>query len=249
MLEKYLQDIGFTDKEAKVYLTLLQVDNSSVLDLAKKTKIKRPTVYVVLETLAKKGLVSESTIGKKVHYHAESPERLATYVERQKVMLDDQARQLKDVIPQIKSIQRETGEKPTVQYFEGKEGINSMNESLYYDEEEGGTAYLVYSRDLLDKVFPPEERNKFRNSRLKKNIKSRVLYNYSQGVIPSDETGERIKIDEVQYPFSCDITIYKDRVRISILGKKLSGIFIKSQEFADTLKNLFSVAFDSRKNK
>lgn len=247
MLEKYLQDIGFTDKEAKIYLTLLQVDNSSVLDLAKKTKIKRPTVYVVLGTLEKKGLVSESTVGKKVHYHAESPERLATYVERQKVALDDQARQLKDVIPQIKSIQRDSGEKPTVQYFEGKEGIYSMNESLYQEEEKGETAYLIYSRDLLDQAFPPDERNKFRKVRLQKSIKSKVLYNYAGNTIPSDAMGERVKLNENDYPISCDISIYRDRVRIAILGKKLSGIFIRSKEFAETLRSLFLVAFNSDK--
>ena len=249
MLEKYLQDIGFSDKEAKVYLTLLQVDNSSVLDLAKKTKIKRPTVYVVLESLLKKGLVSESVSGKKIHYHAESPERLTTYVERQKIALDDQIRQLKDVIPQIKSIQRESGEKPTVQYFEGKEGIYSMSESLYEDEKENTIAYMVYSRDLLDKTFPLDERNKFRQTRIRKKIKSRVIYNYSKGIIPSDDTGERIRVDETIYPFSCDISIHGDRVRIAILDKKLSGIFIKSKEFADTLKSLFLLAFNANKNK
>ena len=54
MLEKYLQEIGLSDKEAGVYLALLATDNSSVIELAGKTKIKRPTVYVILESLAKK---------------------------------------------------------------------------------------------------------------------------------------------------------------------------------------------------
>ena len=66
MLEKYLQDIGLNEKESKVYLALLAVDNSSVLDLSKKTELNRSTTYVVLETLAKKGLVSETTVGKKL---------------------------------------------------------------------------------------------------------------------------------------------------------------------------------------
>lgn len=250
MLEKYLEDLGLSDKEAKVYLALLQVDNSSVLDIAKKTSIKRPTVYVTLESLAKKGLVSETTVGKKTYYLAESPERLETFIQRQKVIFEEKERRVKEIISQVKTVQRETGERPVVQYFEGKEGIHSMNDSLYQDEEgEGGTAYLVYSRDLLDEVFPPEERNKFKKTRLKKHIKSRVLYNYSKGEIPSDETGERRKIDMEKYPFKCDISIYKDRVRIAILGKKLSGIFIKSQEFADTLRSLFRLGFDSSEKK
>jgi sugar-specific transcriptional regulator TrmB len=249
MLEKYLQDIGFSDKEATVYLALLQVDSSSVLDLAKRTKIKRPTVYVILGSLAKKGLVTETTVGKKVHYHAESPERLATYIERQKVALDDQMRQLKDVIPQIKSIQREGGEKPTVQYFEGKEGVFMMHEIVHESDDRTDTGYVLYSRDLLDQVFPQEERGKFKAKRLAKGIKNKVLYTYTQGELASTDDSDRIKVDEKRYPFTCDISIFKDKVAISILGRKVSGIYIQSKDFAETLKSLFLIAFDSRKDK
>ena len=73
MLEKYLQEIGLSDKEASVYVALLQVDNDSVLDLAKRTKINRTTIYPVLESLAKKGLISEIKIDKKVRFQAEPP--------------------------------------------------------------------------------------------------------------------------------------------------------------------------------
>ena len=248
MLEKYLIDLGLTDKEAKIYLSLLQVENSSVLDLAKKTGIKRPTVYVTIESLAKKGLVSETSVGKKTFYLAESPERLETFLQRQKAAFEEKERRVKDVISEIKSIHKEAGTRPVVQYFEGKEGMFSMNENTF-SRDGGGTAYVLYSRDLLDEAFPLNERLKFKKARLDKKIKNKVLYNYSKGTLESTEDGERIKVDEGKYPFKCDILVYEDQVKIGILGKKISGILIKSQEFADTLKSLFSVAFDSLKEK
>lgn len=244
MLEKYLQEIGLNEKEAAVYLALLQYDNAAVMDIASKTKINRSTTYNILESLAKKGLASETTVGKKTHYQAESPERLETFVERQKVILEEHSKRLKDIIPQIKSVQRETGVKPVVQYFEGKEGVFSMNESLYENSDEGGEACLVYSRDLLDQVFPESERLKFKKARIQRKVKTKVILNDSKNLVSSNETGERIKVDKNKYPFKCDISVYKDRVRIGILDKKVSGIFIRSQEFADTLRSLFMVAFD-----
>lgn len=249
MLEKYLQEIGLNEKEAAVYLALLQVDSASVVSLADKTKIKRPTVYVVLETLARKGLVSEVEIGNKTHFAAESPERLETFVERQKVVLDEHAKRLHDIIPQLKSVQREGGERPIVKYFEGKEGIISSMEELYTSEDKSDIAYLVYSKDLLDSIFSVEDRNKYKKIRLGRNVKTRVLYTYNKGEIPFDLTGERIKIDGQKYPITCDITIYEDRVRINTLGKSLSSIFIKSKDVADTLRSIFSLAFDQLKNK
>lgn len=59
MLEKYLQEIGLSEKEAQIYLALLQVDNDSIQGLSNRTKINRTTLYPVLESLSKKGLVSE----------------------------------------------------------------------------------------------------------------------------------------------------------------------------------------------
>ena len=249
MFEKYLQEIGLTDKEAQVYLALLGVEHASVLDIAKKTTIKRPTVYLILELLAKKGLVSEATIGKKTNYHAEPPERLGTFIERQKILLDERAKRLQDIIPQIKSVQRESGERPVVKFFEGKEGIISINEQIYDDQPDGSPVYLIYSKDLLNQVFTSNETDKYKKKRLERGVKSKVLYNYSKGERPSDETGERVRIDEKKYPFACDISIYKDKVRISILGKNLSGIYVKSQDLADTLRSLFNLAFDNEKLK
>ncbi len=114
MFEKYLEEIGLSDKEASVYVALLQVDHDSVLDLSKRTGINRTTIYPVLETLAKKGLVSEMQIDKKVHYKAEPPERLESFVERRKLNFEEQSKRLKDIVPQLKSIQRESGERPVV---------------------------------------------------------------------------------------------------------------------------------------
>lgn len=249
MLEKYLQNIGLTDKEAAVYLSLVQVDNASVLDLSKKTKLKRPTVYVVMDSLSKKGLVSETTVGKKTHYQAEPPERLETFIERQKLVLDENSKRLKDIIPQIKGIERGSGERPVVKYYDGKEGIVSATEETFgsgpvlTDEP----IYLIYSRDLLDKVFPIEERGKYRKDRLNRKVKSKVLYTFEKGEIPSDDMGERIKIDGGKYPITCDIGIYKDKVRISVLNDRFSSIFIKSEDVAETMKSLFRLIFDSYK--
>lgn len=246
MLEKYLQNIGLTDKESTIYITLLQVDSTTALDLSKKTNINRSTVYVTIESLAKKGLVSETTVGKKTQFQAEPPERLETYVERRRTELEEQAHRLKDILPEIKSIQRESGERPVVKYFEGKEGILSMLEELFGPEKntEGDVLHVLYPKDKLEEIFSHTEREKYRNLRLARKIKSKALYTTSGESKPSDTTADRVRLDDKKYPIMCDITIYKDRLSISILGKRLSGIFIQSQDLADTLRSLFTLVSD-----
>jgi len=246
MLEKYLQEIGLNEKEAAVYLALLQYDNASVIDLAIKTKINRSTTYTVLESLAKKGLVSETTVGKKTRYQAEPPERLETYVERQKIILEEHSKRLKDIIPQIKGVQRETGEKPIVKYLDGREGIISSLESFFQVHSPETSSYSIYSKDLITDIFTEVERNKFRNRRKNMNVKSRAVYNFSGGEVPYEPDAIRVRMDTEKYPISCDIGIYGDEVRISTLKKFLSAIVIKNKDFADTLKSLINYIIDNK---
>jgi len=250
MLEKYLMDAGLSDKEAKIYLALLQVEKDSVVDLAKKTKIKRPTVYTILDSLNKKGLVSQIEQDKKVRYVAESPERLHSFLERKEMNLKELKAQFdKEIIPQIKSLQRETGEKPIVKYFSGKEGVVSIIDDVFDYKPDGSPVYILYSKDLVDELFKSEETDKYKKARITNKVKAKVIYNWSKGEKPSDELAERVRVDEKKYPFSADITVYKNKVRISILGKQLSGIYIESKDLAETLKSLFNLAFDNIKNK
>ena len=41
MLEQYLEEIGLSDKEASVYLALLQFDAATPAQIAEKTKLNR----------------------------------------------------------------------------------------------------------------------------------------------------------------------------------------------------------------
>jgi HTH-type transcriptional regulator, sugar sensing transcriptional regulator len=246
MLEKYLQEIGLSDKESSIYIALLSFDKASVVDVSKKADVKRPTAYVILTALQKKGLVSETTIGKKTFYIAEPPEKLESFVSRRMTILEENKKSLKTIIPQLKSIQREPGERPVVQFFDGKEGVLSSNTDTFVEKIKDEPVYIIYSRDLVKDIFTEKEHQEMKKRRISMGIKSKAIYTSKRGDKPSDKTGDRIKIDEKKYPISSDITIYGDKVRIATFGKRISGIFIKNQEFADTLKSLVNFIFDHK---
>lgn len=247
MFEKYLQEIGLSDKEAGVYLALLSVDNDSVVDLSKKTKINRTTIYPVLESLSKKGLISEVKIDKKIRFQAEPPERLATFVERQKILFEEKAERVKDIVPQLKGIQRDTGERPIVKVYEGRDGAISAVEEIYNSNSEDGTSYSIYPKDLVNDVFDDKERKKFFNLRKEvKKLKSKSVYTYSKGEISPDSMSERVKVDEQKYPIFCDINIIGDETRISNLRSNLSTVYIKSKDLAETLKSIIKYILDNK---
>lgn len=245
MFESFLEEIGLSEKEAKIYLALLQVDSSTIHDIAEKTDINRTTVYPVLESLEKKGLVSEVQVGKKVSYVAAPPERLETYVERQKILFEEKAKRLVDVIPQIKSMEREQGERPIVKYFEGRDGAISAHEEFYEMYSKGDCeGYFIYNKDLLNKTFTEAEQDRYRDIRFDKKVIPTSIYTNSEGDLEFKTPGTRKRINSEKYPICSDIIIIEDRILIGTLGEHISSILIKSKDFATTLSSLIKYISD-----
>ena len=51
MIITELEKTGLTENEAKVYLAALELGETTVIRLAKKAGIKRPTTYLVVDSL------------------------------------------------------------------------------------------------------------------------------------------------------------------------------------------------------
>lgn len=249
MIQKFLKDIGLNEKEVLLYMELLRADSYSVLDLSKNTNILRTSVYPIIEALKEKGLVSEIKVGKKIRFQAEAPERIGSYIESQKIRLEEQSQLAEEFIPQLKSLSRQTGEKPIVKVYEGRDGIFQANEESfgYGKIDKDDVAYFVYPFDLVENLFSEQELKKSKNQRMSRHIKSEAIYTYSKGDRPASENSVRVRIDGEKYPIKCDVSIFKDMVRIHTLSKSLSSLVIKSQDIADTFKSIFKVAFDTQK--
>jgi len=245
-----LQKIGLSDKEAKVYLATLELAQASVQDIAKKANVNRATTYVVLESLVKMGLCTTYVKNKKTQYIANSPEAIASIFESQKLAIENNQKDFKNILPELKSISNRQSDKPVVKFFEGKIGALSAADLIFDDYKlfEDEKSLMIYPNDRIKEIITPEDKKKFRKSRLDKKIKSKALYT-SSVKIPSTSDGERLMISSQEFPITSDIAIYGDNVRIISLGKKLSALIIKDKEIANTLKSIFELAWIGAKTK
>ena len=73
-----LKKIGFSDKTAIIYLTLLQLGPSSVRALAAKAQLNRGTTYDALKWLQEQGVVNYFHKDTRQYFVAEAPEKLQT---------------------------------------------------------------------------------------------------------------------------------------------------------------------------
>lgn len=104
----------FDEKQARVYLAVLQLGKAAVSDIAELAKLKRPITYVILEELQAENYIAEVPGSKTKRYTATDPNLIASE-------LDRTAKDFKEMLPYIRSMQRKVG-KPFVTYYSGVEG-------------------------------------------------------------------------------------------------------------------------------
>lgn len=236
-----LVNLGLAEKEAKVYLANLELGKSSVQDIARKAGVNRATTYVIIESLMKKGLASSSHEGKKQFFYAENPEKLVLLFRTQEQEIKRKRTYLEKILPELKALDFSKQEKPTVRYFEGKEGLMAISEELYINNNDK-TADMVYSYDLLKEIFSSEDLNSMSLRRQNKKIKVRSIINDS--LDQRKNNSQRVVLPSKEYPITCDIAFFGNKVRIVTQKKPFSGLVIENKEITKTLRVIFNLAWE-----
>ena len=94
MNPKILEEIGLTPGEAKVYLALLRIGQSSTGAIAKESQVSRSKLYIILDKLAKKGLIGHLVKGKIVYFKAMEPQRILDYMEEKSNLFNQQKEEI-----------------------------------------------------------------------------------------------------------------------------------------------------------
>lgn len=126
ILQKTLQDIGLSEKEASVYLTCLKFPNQPVSIIAKKITMNRGTTFVILHELLKKGLAKKSIAKGVMRFSVVAPEDIVSYVEKKAYSLEKNKEKIKTLLPEFKNLQGVEGSKPIFQFYEGAEGLRNL---------------------------------------------------------------------------------------------------------------------------
>ncbi len=241
-----LQQLGFGDKEIKVYMTLLTGGPSSVRRLAKETDVNRGTVYEALKALQKAGLAGMYQKHKKQFFLAEDPQKLAEVIERKERSVSSLKRDLAEVLPELRSLYVHGGAKPTVKYYEGDKGVTIiLNDVLHTMSVETDKTYRAYSsaalRDYLYREFP-----NFTKERITRGLQVRVI---AVGAGGDDQPlAERRWLSEKDSSPTYSI-IYGKKVAFLSLGANDSplGILIEDANVAATERLVFDRVWESLK--
>lgn len=130
-----LRDIGLTETEIKIYLSLLSIGTTSAGKLAEDTGIYRKNLYDALNRLIEKGLVTFVVENKIKVFQPKNPENLVNYLEEKKAKIDEKKDEIEKIIPQLKSQFNSLSPEIESEIYRGLDGIKTiLKECLNYKE-------------------------------------------------------------------------------------------------------------------
>ncbi len=130
-MEKELRELGLEEKEAELYLACLKVSLSTPTQLAKRTGLKRATVYFHLEKLEQKGLVAFEVRGARKYVTALPPKRgLKRFIETKKEQIARGEEIVRELITELEKLPEEGSSNSRVYHYEGEDGIRFALDKL-----------------------------------------------------------------------------------------------------------------------
>lgn len=237
MIISTLKQIGLEDKQAKIYLACLELGETSIKDIAKKSGVKRTSIYDVIDEMVDSGLIKVTTREKKKRFIASEPEELKTIIKKREALLNQ-------IMPQLSIINNSGSLKPKVWFYEGVNGLKKV-----YDDTlrtHNSTVYQWASSDMFNAI-----ESEWLFDYVKRRVKAKVKALCIAADAPEirdfkshDKTDLReIKIVSKElFPFKIELDIYGNRVAM-ISGRDKMGVIIESKSIASTLKMIFKLCW------
>lgn len=235
-----LNKVGINEKEVRIYVALLQLGKASAYSISERSGLKKPTTYVILENLVRKGLVLKIPRVKKQQFIARSPEEFFASTE-------ERLKQAKKALPKL-ILMNENNKKNVRTFF--YEGINGVRNAIYYKSKEMSGEEIVgfyattedASSELLKLFYswPKDMRNLGVNIR----VITPEHETTKQYLNPDRQYGHKIKtIPFSLYSSKSSIEAGDTFVRI-VLFKSIESVIIESPELARSVKQIFEMIWN-----
>lgn len=147
----YLQELGLTEIEAKVYQGLFETGPTTVKDLAEHIKLKRITTHFNVENLIEKGLITQTTVGSRRQIVAEPPDKLDYLIDEKENQLHSLRNDFENIVQTLSTTSsQQAGEHIQIEYYEGKNAV----QSVYKEILKAKKIYAFVNFNKIPIVFP-----------------------------------------------------------------------------------------------
>lgn len=235
-----LQLLGLSEQEIELYIASLSLGPSSITKIAKVMNVARPNIYPLIKGLEKQELVK---LGKQKKYErqfmVEPPTLVLQKVRELKQEVDDHEADLVSAMPDLLALYSQGERETNIKILKSREDhIKAFKQVI---EESKGTIEFFGNADDFVNYVTWEVENQFIKSRMKNNIKIRIL------VLPGEITSQFQKKDKEQMRetriykgkfFNTSYQLFANKV-IIWQPKAPLAVLIEDQYIVEMLKSMF----------
>lgn len=232
-----LHKIGLSENESAVYLASLQLGPAKVAQLARASDVKRTTIYPVVETLRRRGLIREKIDGLKTLYVAENPDRLEN-------ILAERHKEFQSLFPEFQALYNLDGDQSIIKYYDTEEGLRNVYRELLSELRNGDDYYVIGD---------PERYDTSNESFFKDFIQKRVRINLNAKVLLTDSDlakeykkfernfGEEVRILPSEVKLDVNVVITDKKVIIHQIIAPHITMVIENKSVVQMQKILFEL--------
>lgn len=238
MVKEQLKQLGMTDNEIDIYLTLLKKTEQSVGDIASRSGLHRQVCYDALERLLEKGFVSYVIKNSKKYFKPLEPKKIIDYLEQKK-------EGIKSILPELNGLFIQEKEETEVEVIKGKNVIRTIYNDIHRVlRERKETLYAMGIEETkfleFDEIGIRQHILKMKKNKLKEKLLSKETASF---FFPGAQSEYRLIPD---YLFNPNPThIYGNNVAIIIWGDPTYGIIIRSKQVADANRKYFQILWET----
>ncbi|MBR9704103.1 hypothetical protein GOV12_01720 [Candidatus Pacearchaeota archaeon] len=234
MENQILRELGYTEREIRVYEALLSLGKSTAGPISSKAKLSHTKVYDTLQRLVDRGLVSFITISKTKYYLAEDPKEILN-------IFDEKRNKIKNIVKEYSLKKKFSEVKQEAIVHEGFNAIKAFFNSLYQNLKKGDFYYGFALREKYKESFPPLILINFHNKIAGKKIDDKIIANtnFKKEVLNSYKGNSNIKLRFLKQVTPVGIAIVKDKVIQVIWSDLPTAIEITSPQLHKYYKEYF----------
>ncbi|MEK7665885.1 MAG: helix-turn-helix domain-containing protein [Patescibacteria group bacterium] len=240
--------MGLSEKEARVYVSALQLGPSPIQDIAEHAQVNRPTTYVLIESLSDRGLISTTQKENKRVFIAEAPDRLLLILQMQRQELENRERKLTELLPKLGAIFKNQWEKPEIRYLDGPMGLNVLRAE--FEQLEGEVVQMI-GYDAFASAVDFSATEEHREAMARQFVPTRAIFVTSKQESFDLWGGFEYRVvspDAFPFAVKGEITVRADHVYLFSYEKGIPlAIDVRSQVIADTHRALFEMVWKNIK--
>jgi sugar-specific transcriptional regulator TrmB len=242
--KEILKEMGLTNTEINIYLSLLELGPSTINPIAKRNKLQSSSTFYCLNSLTEKGFVSYTTKNNRKHYEAINPKSLSSIIDHKVKKLETQKNYLKRSLPELNALKALSKPEHSAKLYEGFAGIKAVFGQVIESLKKGEEYYSFYMSEEPNDLEISEFFKIF-NRRLKtKGIKLKLLAKQNYKKVFTKKYGSRFlkTYQEIRYTkenIPIGTTIFKDNIAFFIWNKNPYAFTIKSPEMAEAYRKHF----------